>query len=75
MNTLELRDKINHFFAVNQININEIKYLIGTIFLFVSVGGIHTMFMNYIKLKNNLLKIIYYLSLIIIGSILYLKMI
>ena len=75
MNTLELRDKINHFLAVNQINIAEFKYLIGTILLFISVGGLHSMIMKSIELKKTTSKIIYYSILLILGATFYLKFI
>lgn len=75
MNTLELREKLNHFLVVNQINISEFKYLIGTIFLFISTGGIHGIFMDFLKLKKTISKILYYFILLILGAILYLKFI
>ena len=75
MNTIELRDKINHFLAVNQINIAEFKHLIGTILLFISVGGLHGMIMKSIELKKTASKIIYYSILLILGAVFYLKFI
>ncbi len=75
MNTLELRDKINHFLAVNQINIAEFKYLIGTILLFISVGGLHSMFLKVFELKKTSSKLIYYSIILILGATFYLKFI
>jgi len=75
MNTLELRDKLNHFLAVNQINIAEFKYLIGTILLFISVGGLHGIIMKNISLKKITSKIVYYSIILVLGASFYLKFI
>ena len=75
MNTLELRDKLNHFLAVNQINIAEFKYLIGTILLFISVGGLHGIIMKNIALKKITSKIVYYSIILVLGASFYLKFI
>jgi hypothetical protein len=76
MNTIELRDKLRHFFAVNQINIAEFKYLVGTIMLFISIGGLHKMFVDklYIK-KYQFFEVIYYISIASLGIIFYLKIV
>jgi uncharacterized membrane protein YraQ (UPF0718 family) len=74
MNTLEIRDKLRHFFAVNQINIKEFKHLIGTVFLFISIGGLHKLLIEKIHIKKyKIYEITYYIMLAIIGVLLYLK--
>lgn len=75
MNTLEFRDKIRHFFAVNQINIAEFKHLVGTIMLFISVGGIHKIMLQKIKFNQGVYEIAYYSVVAFIGINLYLKFI
>lgn len=74
MNTLEIRDKLRHFFAVNQINIKEFKHLIGTVFLFISIGGLHKLLIEKFDIKKyKIYEIFYYVLLSILGVLLYLK--
>ena len=75
MDTLEFRDKMRHFFAVNQINIAEFKHLLGTILLFTGVGGIHEIMMNYLNIKKGFYLVSYYLIFAAIGISLYLQLI
>ena len=76
MNTLEIRDKLRHFFAVNQININEFKYLIGTIMLFISISGLHRLLVEKFNIKKySSYEIFYYLLLSILGILFYLKIV
>jgi len=76
MNTLEIRDKMRHFFAINQININEFKYLVGTIFLFISMGGLHRIVIDKLNIKKySSYEIVYYVFLLTIGTLFYLKIV
>jgi|TARA_Y100000389_G_C17438756_1_gene507232 hypothetical protein len=76
MNTLEIRDKLRHFFAVNQINIKEFKHLIGTIMLFISIGGLHRLLIEKIHIKKyRTYEIFYYMFLSILGILFYLKIV
>jgi hypothetical protein len=75
MDTLEFRDKMRHFFAVNQINIAEFKHLLGTILLFTGVGGIHGIMLNYLNIKKGFYLVSYYLIFAAIGISLYLQLI
>ena len=74
MNTLEIRDKVKHFFSVNKINIKEFKNIIGTVFLFISIGGLHKLLIEKIDIKKyKIYEIFYYVMLSILGVLLYLK--
>ena len=76
MNSLEIRDKLRHFFAVNQINIKEFKHLIGTIMLFISIGGLHRLLIEKIHIKKyRIYEIFYYMFLSILGILFYLKIV
>ena len=56
-------------------NISIYLYLIGTILLFISVGGLHGMFLKVFELKKTYSKLIYYSVILILGAIFYLKFI
>jgi hypothetical protein len=75
MNTLEFRDKMRHFLAVNQINLAEFKHLAGTIMLFISVGGVHKIMLQKMKFNQGVYEIAYYSIVAFIGISLYLKII
>ena len=70
-----MREKINHFFAINQVNIAEFKYLLGTIMLFISAGGLNTLFLTGNTISKTYTELIYYTILIILGTFLYLKIV
>jgi hypothetical protein len=63
-----------HFLAVNQIRINEIKHLFGTILLFMCAGGIERHTFKYLNFKNTYSIILYYLCIGTIGVIFFHKL-
>ena len=76
MNTLEIRDKLRHFFTVNQINIREFKHLVGTVLLFISIGGLHKLFIEKFDIKKyKSYEMFYYILLSILGTLFYLKIV
>jgi uncharacterized membrane protein YraQ (UPF0718 family) len=76
MNTLEIREKLTHFLVVNQINIREFKHLVGTVLLFISIGGLHKLLIEKFDIKKyKSYEIFYYILLSILGILLYLKIV
>lgn len=75
LNTLDIREKVNHFVAINQVNVSEFKHLIGTILLFISAGGIHKILIKNADFKNVSNEVIYYITVATVGSAMYLKLV
>lgn len=75
INTLDIREKVNHFIAINQVSFASIKHLIGTILLFISAGGLHKILIKNAEFKKGHVEAIYYSTVAIIGSALYLQII
>lgn len=74
MDTLKVREKINHFLAINQINVAEFKHLLGTVMLFISAGGLNKLFLTGTTISNTYYtELFYYAFLIFFGTMLYLK--
>lgn len=74
MEQFSILEWYRHFLAVNQIKINEIKHLIGTILLFMAAGGIERNLFKYLNFKNTSSIVIYYLCIGIVGVIFFHKL-
>ena len=75
LNTLDIRERVNHFLAINQINISEFKHLVGTILLFISAGGLHKILIKNAEFNNVSNEAIYYITVATVGSAMYLKLV
>jgi hypothetical protein len=75
LNTLDIRERVNHFLAINQINISEFKHLVGTILLFISAGGLHKILIKNAEFNKVSNEAIYYITVATVGSAMYLKLV
>ena len=64
-----------HFTAVNQIRVNTIKHLLGTIMIFMCAGGLERFISTKLNLKNNYFILLYYLLIGILGTIFFFKLV
>ena len=64
-----------HFTAVNQIRLNTIKDLLGTIMIFMCAGGIERFISKRLNIKNDYYKVLYYLTIGMVGIIFFFKLI
>jgi len=64
-----------HFTAVNQIRLNTVKHLLGTIMIFMCAGGLERFISNKLNLKNDYFIMLYYLIIGLTGIIFFFKLV
>jgi hypothetical protein len=75
MEYFDLLEWYRHFTAVNQIRLNTIKQLLGTIMMFMCAGGIERFISTKLNIKNDYYKVLYYLTIGMTGIIFYFKLV
>ena len=75
MEYFDLLEWYRHFTAVNQIRLNTIKHLLGTIMMFMCAGGLERFISKKLKIKNDYYKVLYYLTIGMVGIIFFFKLI
>ena len=75
MEYFDLLEWYRHFTAVNQIRLNTIKHLLGTILMFMCAGGIERFISQKLNIKNDYYKVLYYLTIGMIGIVFFFKLI
>jgi hypothetical protein len=75
MEYFDIIEWYRHFTAVNQIRLNTIKQILGTIMMFMCAGGLERFLSKKLNLKNDYLILLYYLTIGLTGIIFYFKLI
>ena len=75
MEYFDFMEWYRHFTAVNQIRLNTIKHLLGTIMMFMCAGGLERFLSKKLNLKNDYFILLYYLLIGFTGIIFFFKLV